>query len=122
MNRPSKYISVLNGITKNRTLYIPFHEVYKNLEIINKYCDELEKQLHESYQGHLLEVVIPSLENRIKTLEKQLAHVENKLLDTEKALDKACSFMASNISSSELPLEERFNKWKSFFLGEDKDE
>ena len=63
-------------------------------------CEELEKQLHHSYQRHLLEVVIPSLENRIKTLEKQLVYTENKLLDTEKALDNVCEQL-ENICSTE---------------------
>lgn len=75
------------------------------VEDLEKYCDGLEKELHESYQGYLLEVVIPNLEKKIQ-------EQNDDLIKLHKAFEKACGYIAD----IGLPFEETIKNGYSVYI------
>lgn len=62
-----------------------------------KKIEKLENMLNDSFQGHLLKVIIPRLENRIKDLEKEniekndeLIFKNERIMELHKGLEKVC--------------------------------
>lgn len=63
---------------------VPLFDKNETIEILMKRNEELAAMLHDSFQGHLLSVVIPELEKRCNKLETEAAELRKLVSEINK--------------------------------------